>query len=667
MSSPSPARPEAYVLSLLSEGKFDIALEVIAELGSPELYWPDFHNHAQRLAAAGQAQAARTLALAAMSLDPRRTRGSARRKVRRVRPEAPPTLSVCMIVRDEEDTLGRCLESVRGLADEMVVVDTGSQDATVGIAQHHGAQVHHFAWRDDFAAAKNEALRHATGDWILVLDADDELGDAAGLKEYLGTAQRVNLCTLRTRIPHRGQASETIVEHPRLFRNRIGLHYCGPVHEQLCDDAGDPAAADAALDLCVYHHGYLEGEPEQAQRHLRNLRILRAWVARSPDDPWAQFCLGQAHYTHRDPEQAIPPLTASLQHAAPDRAYRPKAYAYLASAHVACRRPQQAEELCRAALEKFPHQAELLFCLGHALECQGRAEQAMAAYEAATRGRFGPMLAYHDFTCRDLKPLARLANIYASRGRFDDADECVRRAQRIRGAVPALAAVKERIASARQLAQRAGIAPEAVAAARDALVQDGGSAAAHVRLAAALLGSGDRAEAEHHLRAALELDPACPEALNLHGVLLCARGDHAAAVESFQRAAALRPDYADALCNLGAARLRANDIERAERAFREALAADASCFTAHLALGEIAQARGDGDAAIASYEAALHADAGEPAAWLGLARSYLAGGAYDPAARCYAKAAQDAGHAPEVMAEIERVRRRLAGLSAAVA
>jgi len=76
-------------------------------------------------------------------------------------------LTISLIVRNEEQTLGRCLDSVRGLADEIVVVDTGSTDGTREIAAAHGARVFDFPWCDDFAAARNESLRHATGQWVL--------------------------------------------------------------------------------------------------------------------------------------------------------------------------------------------------------------------------------------------------------------------------------------------------------------------------------------------------------------------------------------------------------------------------------------------------------------------------------------------------------------------
>ena len=84
-----------------------------------------------------------------------------------------PTLSLAMIVKNEEKNLGHCLASVKDLVDEMVVVDTGSTDGTVALAESFGARLGHFPWTGDFAAARNESLRLSTGDWVLVLDADE--------------------------------------------------------------------------------------------------------------------------------------------------------------------------------------------------------------------------------------------------------------------------------------------------------------------------------------------------------------------------------------------------------------------------------------------------------------------------------------------------------------
>ena len=85
------------------------------------------------------------------------------------------SLSLAMIVKNEAAHLGHCLDSVQGLVDEIVVVDTGSSDDTVAVARARGAQVTRFDWIGDFSAARNASLAQVTGDWVLVLDADEAI------------------------------------------------------------------------------------------------------------------------------------------------------------------------------------------------------------------------------------------------------------------------------------------------------------------------------------------------------------------------------------------------------------------------------------------------------------------------------------------------------------
>src|SRR3989304_7047785 len=89
-----------------------------------------------------------------------------------------PTLSLCMIVKNEEQFLGQCLDSVQDIVDEMIIVDTGSTDSTVEIARRYGAQIFHHPWQGSFSEARNYGLQYATGDWILQMDADEELEKA---------------------------------------------------------------------------------------------------------------------------------------------------------------------------------------------------------------------------------------------------------------------------------------------------------------------------------------------------------------------------------------------------------------------------------------------------------------------------------------------------------
>src|SRR5262249_58698262 len=146
-------------------------------------------------------------------------------------------VSLCMIVKDEEANLPACLDSAVDLVDEVVVVDTGSADNTRAVAARYGARVVDFAWCDSFAAARNESLRHATGDWVLWLDADDRLDEANRLK--LGSLLRSlpdedAAYLLRSQTPPDPiTGTVVLVDQAKLFRLRPDVRFEYRVHEQI--------------------------------------------------------------------------------------------------------------------------------------------------------------------------------------------------------------------------------------------------------------------------------------------------------------------------------------------------------------------------------------------------------------------------------------------------
>src|SRR5271169_6342956 len=152
-----------------------------------------------------------------------------------------PLISLAMIVRDESKFLPGCLASVRGVADEIVVVDTGSKDDTVAIASAHGCRVVHFPWRDDFASARNESLRRCSGRWVLMLDADERL--APGQEEALraccgdGSASAYML-QVRSRSTLPTGVAVHVMPYARLFRNDRAFRFEGTIHEQITPSIG---------------------------------------------------------------------------------------------------------------------------------------------------------------------------------------------------------------------------------------------------------------------------------------------------------------------------------------------------------------------------------------------------------------------------------------------
>jgi glycosyltransferase involved in cell wall biosynthesis len=210
------------------------------------------------------------------------------------------TISLCMIVRNEQKYLPGCLKSVKGVVDEIVVVDTGSTDLTVQIAEQFGARVFRHEWKDNFSEARNFSLEMASGDWILVLDADEELPPETrdrvkGLID--STAADGIEVTVKSEMPE-----EDILRHDdsrivRLFRRRDEYRYVMPVHEQIRQSIENHGGKIAISDLVILHHGYAAkrvqaGDKDQGEKRVdRNLRILNYALSTSPDDPYLSYQL----------------------------------------------------------------------------------------------------------------------------------------------------------------------------------------------------------------------------------------------------------------------------------------------------------------------------------------------------------------------------------------
>lgn len=207
-----------------------------------------------------------------------------------------PTISLCMIVKDEETNLPACLESVRHLVDEMIVVDTGSNDRTIEIARAHGAAVFHFPWNQDFSAARNETLHHARGEWILYLDADERL-DPGGMVDCLRRAAAAPgidaySTPIKSRRSHGGRIYFQVTYNVRMFRNYPGIHFAGEVHERVEPFLEKVNARIAQASFFIEHLGYDISRAGEIEKLERNLRLARKQLARDPEDGYALYYLG---------------------------------------------------------------------------------------------------------------------------------------------------------------------------------------------------------------------------------------------------------------------------------------------------------------------------------------------------------------------------------------
>jgi hypothetical protein len=220
----------------------------------------------------------------------------------------PPHLTLAMIVRNEKAYLSRCLLSVKNLADEIIVVDTGSVDATKQIALDAGAKIVDFPWCDDFSAARNAGLEVATGRWILVLDADEYLPESSvsSIREIITSDSHPNrafhlLNKSTTDGGHTG-VSGLIV---RLFPNNPQVRYEWPVHEQVVTSLQREGIPIANTNIEIIHTGY-SCAAVNAAKQTRNLRILEKMTSTAePAHPMAWFLKGGALLDLEKTEEAL--------------------------------------------------------------------------------------------------------------------------------------------------------------------------------------------------------------------------------------------------------------------------------------------------------------------------------------------------------------------------
>ena len=216
-------------------------------------------------------------------------------------PEPPaasdtPRLSVCMIVKNEEEFILQAINSVKELAHQVVVVDTGSTDRTVALAESLGAEVHHFEWNDNFSDARNASLEYATGDWILILDADEIL-DPEGNADLARDLNSENQLGFRIPLANFMRADDNTLQQtadgvtyvPRLFRNAPGLHFVGRVHEQIYSSIlvrqGHWGMDSGIGHTRLLHFGYDPSVKISRDKVKRNLRLLDKAVEEMPDEP----------------------------------------------------------------------------------------------------------------------------------------------------------------------------------------------------------------------------------------------------------------------------------------------------------------------------------------------------------------------------------------------
>ena len=350
-------------------------------------------------------------------------------------------ISLCMIVRNEERFLGDALTSVQGVVDEICIVDTGSTDGTVAIAESLGARITFISWRDDFALARNAALDMATGAWIFVLDADERLAPESqaalrALREIPpdGRGRWIRCRNLADSARETLASTNALV---RIFPNDPAIRYRGTLHEFVAR-AGEPAALPADVTpIEIVHHGYTHEVMTARNKAERNLRYSRAALEAAPNDPAMVYnyamsaLLAGENATAREQLERVEELTKNTP-----RGFRPQALAKLAGLYIDEQRFADALRLADDCLAAVPTYPDGHFARGRALAGLGRHQDARTALGEVIK--FGTAGTFEHFVVDDELPIWRahneIAGTLVSEQRFGEAQQWLELALKARPA-----------------------------------------------------------------------------------------------------------------------------------------------------------------------------------------------------------------------------------------
>ena len=304
---------------------------------------------------------------------------------------ACPRLTVAMIVRNEADVLASSLASIKTLADEIVVVDTGSYDGTLELARRLGATVVSQPWSDDFAAARNAAWQAVRGDWLLWLDAGERLDETAidGLRDFVDSAaDRNSVYSLVVQLPALDASlSAEQIAQPRLLPNRDDLRFVGRVRETVL-----PGVLAAGLSVQLAPGRILRSlrdhDPgRRAARAQRNLTLALREGAETGSMPLRLLlAAGEAHCELGAIDRACETFRMAAEKAAPGTTERLDAYyGSLAALATDAGRADEQLQVCLRALEDYPLDAQLLLTMGHLLQRRDKFDLAARAFDTAVK------------------------------------------------------------------------------------------------------------------------------------------------------------------------------------------------------------------------------------------------------------------------------------------
>lgn len=335
-------------------------------------------------------------------------------------------ISLCMIVKNEEKNLTRCLESIHKGVDEIIIVDTGSSDETREIAEKYGALIIDIDWDDDFSKARNESLKYAEGEWIIYLDADEELpkNTVDKLKD-LSRDKDVTAWLFSIISPINGSSEGPINKHSniRMFRNKKNYSFEGCVHEQVKPSIlrTDPEAVIKDSGLIIKHHGYRQDRPGRRKKTLRNIRLLKKELATDPRNSFLNYNLGISYYMLKELKVSCNYYKKSLENVDHSLGYAPVLYRNYCVCLIETGEFSRAIKIVNEGLAYYPDYPDLYFLKGEIFWEVGLLNEAENCFLRCIQFKKSPVEYTTTAGVNSYMALENLAEVYAGKGNYKQA------------------------------------------------------------------------------------------------------------------------------------------------------------------------------------------------------------------------------------------------------
>lgn len=305
-------------------------------------------------------------------------------------------ISQCMIVKNEESNITQALSWGKSIMWEQIVVDTGSTDRTIELAEKMGAKVYRFDWTNDFAAAKNYAISQASGDWIAFLDADEYVREeeTTQIARFISGIQNSPYLALTTELLNLDDNGRVFSRsrHMRFFRNLTGLCYEGRIHENLTMDGNLLKAGelkDTGDAFYIYHTGYRESVMEDGEKSRRDRQIIESELENRPGSWELMGYLGDCYRVEKDYARAIEWYEKAMEvfcgarDNIQDDPQMERIFSFLMLLLAAEGREKRLREVYEMALALQPVEPDYDFIIGKYYACKGLSEKGICHLERA--------------------------------------------------------------------------------------------------------------------------------------------------------------------------------------------------------------------------------------------------------------------------------------------